>query len=232
MINQTVYHPRRFEILVGRTLRREFELKLETMRMMKAHGQHQRPVIRAELMAREFVATISAGIVACQRREAALAAMVQDWRQWGELTFDISNTLSTKPHVEEDVLPSLDDLPRSFFVHFGVQQELAIAGGGFLDGVYVSTYPDHGPGYLQFAFVSAPDEDRPVDSLGDILGVQSCAAIGFWASEEISNLVGDLGELDIDDKLRPLIFSASSFLGRSLSRIAASNEWRQDRPRF
>ncbi|MHC2218964.1 hypothetical protein [Rhizobium leguminosarum] len=213
MINQTAYHPRRFQILVGRTLRREFELKLETMRLMKAHGQHQRPVIRAELMAREFGAMASAGIVACQRREAALAAMVQDWREWGELTFDISDTLSTKPHVDEDVFPSMDDLPRSFFVHFGVQRELAIAGGGFVDGVYVSTYPDHGPGYLQFSFVSAPNADSPVDSLGDILSVQSRAAIGFWAREEISNVVGVLGELDIDDKLRPLIFSASSCLG-------------------
>ncbi|RWX14297.1 hypothetical protein EHI45_13500 [Rhizobium leguminosarum] len=228
MINQAPYHPRRYEVLVGKMLRREFLVNLETMRLMKVGGQDQRPVIRAQLMAKEFATMTSGEIFASQRREAALAKVVRDWREYGSLTFDFSESLHAEPLGTESDFPQLDILPRSFFINFGEQCELAISGGGFLDGAYVITCPDDGPGYMRLAFVSSPQADRLVESLGDILSVQSCAAIGF--SGGTTKTTVDLNDIDTDYKLRPLIPTASICLGMAFSRIATRYQPHRDGP--
>lgn len=228
MIDQPPYHPRRYEILVGKMLRQEFLVNLETMRLMKVSGRDQRPAIRAKLMAREFATMTSSEILACQRREATLAKMVRDWREYGRLTFDFSESLSAEPMIATSETPQLDDLPKSFFINFGEQPELAVFGGGFLDGAYVINYPDHGPGYTQLAFVSSQRADGVVENLGAMLSVLSCAAIAFGGdtSEKI-----DLNDIDTDEKLRPLMPAASICLGMALSRIAARYEQQRRCPR-
>lgn len=224
------FHPRRFQILVGRTLSREFQVKLETMRMMRTRGRGDRQAIRSELIAKEFGQFSTAEILERQRREAALGSIHRKWRECGQVSFDISETLSNEPTGSTlvDSLPAIEELPRSFFVHFGKQPMLQSneQEGPYIEGAYVCTYLDHGPGYFEFAFVCGHPTGVPLSSLGEILAVQSCTATGLLSNTSVSSIGNGGGVSDTDERLRPLIYQAGNWLERSFVNIAAADVWR------